>query len=499
MLGPMLVIFLLLLLPSPLLTTSSTPHPYRTQDQGHHPSSRLQESPADGESCWSTYDVYFVLDSSRSVNDTWEFTQHFVQDLVNRFKNPTQRMSFITYSTHGHVNMQLTSDRKKINSALVELLHVLSTGAINMQHGLKKANEQIQRTRAAGQRVPSLIIVLTGGELLPESFAKTQAEAAKSRQLGATLYFVGVQDYQLSQLREIAGKADHMFGVDTGYSGLEDIIDRLIARSCVQITSVDYSTTCTRGKNEVKVIGKGFENTQKEDVICQFQIGKKTIRMKAVSVEDTSVTCPGPKLNDRGQAVFIDISLNNGLTFFKTDLDVSRRNCATSREGIPPVLLGAIPLAVQRHGLPDAVPGDVKVIYPHKGSPRPVPFISKPLFWVVFILMLPFLLLACCCICQCCILYCSVLRRRKGRTVIMWYYNDYKMTMQVNYHDVHLQMPVVDHPAVHCTNPAAIAPSSAARAHGARVFNPVAAHLNNATHNCGSLDTLESRSVTLIP
>ena len=65
MLGPTLVIFLLLLLLllSPLLTTSSTPHPYRTQDQGHHPSSRLQESPADVESCWSTYDVYFVLDS----------------------------------------------------------------------------------------------------------------------------------------------------------------------------------------------------------------------------------------------------------------------------------------------------------------------------------------------------------------------------------------------------------------------------------------------------
>ena len=63
MLGPTLVVFLLLLLPSPLLTTSSTPHPYRTQDQGHHPSSRLQESPADVESCGSTYDVYFVLDS----------------------------------------------------------------------------------------------------------------------------------------------------------------------------------------------------------------------------------------------------------------------------------------------------------------------------------------------------------------------------------------------------------------------------------------------------
>ena len=60
--GPMLVVFLLLLPPSPLPTTRSTLR-YPTQDQGHDPSSRLQESPADGESCWSTYDVYFVLDS----------------------------------------------------------------------------------------------------------------------------------------------------------------------------------------------------------------------------------------------------------------------------------------------------------------------------------------------------------------------------------------------------------------------------------------------------
>ncbi|XP_073081045.1 anthrax toxin receptor-like isoform X2 [Manis javanica] len=500
MLGPTLVVFLLLLLPSPLLTTSSTPHPYRTQDQGHHPSSRLQESPADVESCWSTYDVYFVLDSSRSVNDTWEFTQHFVQDLVNRFKNPTQRMSFITYSTHGHVNMQLTSDRKKINNALVELLHVLPTGAINMQHGLEKANEQIKRTRAAGQRVPSLIIVLTGGELLPESFAQTQVEAAKSRQLGATLYFVGMQDYQLYQLLEISGEEDHVFGVDNGYSGLEDIVGPLIARSCVQITSVDYSTTCARGKNEVKVIGKGFENTQKEEVVCQFRIGKKTIRMKAVSVEDTSITCPGPKLNDRGQAIFIDISLNNGLTFFKTDLDVSRRNCVTSREGSPPAVTPAMPLCA----LLEDEPEDTEDTYQDKESPRLAFLTFEPIYWLVPLLSLPFLLLACCCFCPCYI-QCgptmgplngavvtfqqSVLEQQpkaqrsqavppKGRPKEMGRGRPMpaearrprqEVCLQVNYHDVHLQMPVVDHPAVQCTSPATIPPSSAARAHGARV------------------------------
>ncbi|KAK2499106.1 hypothetical protein MC885_000792 [Smutsia gigantea] len=64
MLGPTLVFLLLLLLPpSPLLGSRSTSNSYVTQDQGHNPSSQLQESPANGESCWSTYDVYFVLDS----------------------------------------------------------------------------------------------------------------------------------------------------------------------------------------------------------------------------------------------------------------------------------------------------------------------------------------------------------------------------------------------------------------------------------------------------
>ncbi|XP_073080123.1 anthrax toxin receptor-like isoform X1 [Manis javanica] len=405
MLGPMIVILLLLLLPSPLLTTRSTLHRYLTQDQGHHPSSRLQESPADGESCWSTDDLYFVLDSSRSVNANWEFTQSFVQDLVNRFKNPKQRMSFITYSTHGRINMKLTSNRKKINNALVELLNVRPSGAINMQHGLEKANEQIERTRAVGAKVPSLIIVLTGEELLPESFAETQVEAAKSRQLGATLYFVGVQNYQLSQLLKIAGEKDHLFQVDSGYPGLEDIVDPLIARSCVQITSVDLSAICKRDRNEVKVIGKGFKNIQEDEVVCQFRLGKETARIEAVCVKDTSITCPGLKIDNSGQAVFIDISLNNGLSFIKTDFDVSKRSCVTSRKGTPPTLLDAVSPTAPQRDVPHAVPGDTRDIDPDTGSPSPVLFVFNPLFWTVLLLMLLSFILLMYCTCECCFQY----------------------------------------------------------------------------------------------
>ncbi|KAI5939163.1 Anthrax toxin receptor-like [Manis javanica] len=266
---------------------------------------------------------------SHSVNNKWMFTQSFVQDLVKRFKNPKQRVSFITYSTHGHINMKLTSDREQISNSVIELLN---------------ANKQIERTRAAGAEVSSLIIVLTGGELLPESLAETKVELLK-----------------------IAGEEDHVFGVDSGYPGLEDIVDPLVARSCVQITSVDFSRICSRG-------------------------------IKAVSVQDTSITCPGLKMNNRGWAIFIDISLNNGLTFIKTDLDVSRRNCVISRKGSPPALLGAIPPAAQQRALADAVPEDTQDIYPDERSSSPVFPSFNTLFWAVPLLVLLFILLLCWCI-----------------------------------------------------------------------------------------------------
>nr|XP_036850450.1 anthrax toxin receptor-like [Manis javanica] len=248
-----------------------------------------------------------------------------------------------------------------------------------------------------GAKVPSLIIVLTGEQLLPESFAETQVEAAKSRQLGATLYFVGVQNYQLSQLLEIAGEEDHLFQVDSGYPGLEDIVDPLIGRSCVQITSVDFSPICTGGKKDIKVIGKGFQDSHQDEVLCQFRVRKETIRIKAISVEDTSITCPGPNITNPGQAVFIDISLDNGLTFIKTDLDVSRRSCVTSREGTPPALLGATPPPAQQRALPDGGPEDKEDTQSDGGPPRGVFLSLHSLYWAVPLLTLPFFLVLCCC------------------------------------------------------------------------------------------------------
>ncbi|XP_073073570.1 uncharacterized protein [Manis javanica] len=239
-----------------------------------------------------------------------------------------------------------------------------------MQHGLKRANEQMERTRAAGERVPSLIIALTGGPLLPESFAETKVEAEKSRQLGATLYFVGVQDSQKYQL---------------------------IARSCVEITSLDFSSLCTRGKKTVKVIGKGLQGVRNDDVVCQFRTGKEIIRMKAVSVEDTSITCPGLEMNNQGRAVLIDISLDNGLTFIKKDLEISRRTCAMSREGTPPALLGATPPPAQRRALPDGGPEDAEDTQPDGGPPRGVFLSLHSLYWAVPLLTLPFFLVLCCC------------------------------------------------------------------------------------------------------
>ncbi|KAI5932027.1 Anthrax toxin receptor-like, partial [Manis javanica] len=119
--------------------------------------------------------------------------------------------------------------------------------------------------------------------------------------------------------------------------------------------------------------------------------------MKALSVEDTSVTCPGLEMNNQGRAVLIDISLDNGLTFIKKDLEISRTTCATSREGTPPALLGATPPPAQQRALPDGGPEDKEDTQSDGGPPRGVFLSLHSLYWAVPLLTLPFFLVLCCC------------------------------------------------------------------------------------------------------
>ncbi|XP_059755612.1 anthrax toxin receptor-like [Balaenoptera ricei] len=377
--GPTL--FLLLVLPPPLLSAESFQHDgpgwkdlhhlsldwgnlYRhlSQDAGnfHHlrgPSTWTRKSRAeDKNSCQSSFDLYFILDMSGSVNNNWMDIYTFVEDLVKKFDNPNLRMSFITYSTLGHTLMKLTSDRNEIRDGLSRLQNIVPSGATHMQEGFKKAD--------------------------------------KARKMGATVYCVGVKDFEEDQLLEIADSPRHVFGVDQGFKALKYIVEPLGTKSCIEITAVEPSSVCTGDENELMISGKGFNNAKKKDeVICRFKFSdKQFFEIKAKSVKDTSITCPGVKIEKPDQEVFVEVSLNNGVSVINNNVSITSKNCASTREGgpddksAPPAAPPAAPPTAQQ--TPEEPPS----------SPPPqfIPYVNPLYFSALIPALLLFLLVLWC-------------------------------------------------------------------------------------------------------
>ncbi|XP_070288049.1 anthrax toxin receptor-like [Myotis yumanensis] len=277
-------------------------------------------------------DFYFVLDKSGSVGNNWIHVYNLVEELVKKLENPKQRISFITYSTQGQIDMMLTSDRKAIQDGLSSLRNIVPTGATDMQEGLELAIEQIEKEKSRGSKNPVIIIALTDGTLLNLAFEETKKVAEKARKLGAVIYAVGVNDYKREQLNQIADSKNHVFGVDTGFEDLMKIADTLSRTTCVEITSAIPSSFCANENYDLKVSGRGFNNARnKNEVICRFTFSdKKFFDKKATSVQDTILMCPGIKTEYPGQKVFIEVSLNNGISFINNDIEIISEECTTT-------------------------------------------------------------------------------------------------------------------------------------------------------------------------
>ncbi|MXQ85743.1 hypothetical protein E5288_WYG016399 [Bos mutus] len=290
---------------------------------------RKSRSREDRNSCHSSFDLYFILDMSGSVNNNWMNIYSFVEDLVKKFENPNLRMSFITFSTEGHTVMQLTSDRNEVHDGLIRLQNIVPTGDTYMQEGFKKAIEQIEQAHSGENKVHSMIICLTDGTLEEKTLKETVKEADKARQMGATVYCVGVKNFEEHQLIEIADSPYHVFAVNQGFKALKDIVDPLETKSCIEITSVEPSDICVGDEYELMISGKGFNNAKNEDeVICRFKFKDKLIDEKANSVQDTSMICPGIKIENPDEAFSLEISLNNGISFINSDVSLTSKDCA---------------------------------------------------------------------------------------------------------------------------------------------------------------------------
>uniref|UniRef100_A0A8B9KL13 Anthrax toxin receptor 1 n=1 Tax=Astyanax mexicanus TaxID=7994 RepID=A0A8B9KL13_ASTMX len=260
------------------------------------------EKEAAAPSCYGGFDLYFVLDKSGSVQHHWIEIYNFVEHLAHKFISPQLRMSFIVFSTEGRILMRLTEDREKIRKGLEELHRVQPGGDTFMHEGIQRASEQIYYGNSEGYRTASVIIALTDGELHEDLFYYAEREANRSRSLGASVYCVGVKDFNETQLAKIADSKDHVFPVNDGFEALQSIIDSILRRSCIEILAAEPSSICAGESFQVVVRGNGFLHARNVDkVLCSFRINDTLTRMvKPLVVEDTYLLCPAPVLREEG-------------------------------------------------------------------------------------------------------------------------------------------------------------------------------------------------------
>uniref|UniRef100_A0A3Q2YXT0 Anthrax toxin receptor 1 n=1 Tax=Hippocampus comes TaxID=109280 RepID=A0A3Q2YXT0_HIPCM len=285
---------------------------------------------AGSSSCYGGFDLYFVLDKSGSVMDHWTEIYHFVEHLAHKFISPQLRMSFIVFSTEGKILMSLTEDRERIRKGLEELQGVHPGGDTFMHEGILRASEQIYYGNIEGYRTASVIIALTDGELHEDLFYYAEREANRSRSLGATVYCVGVKDFNETQLAKIADSKDHVFPVNDGFEALQGVIDSILKKSCIEILAAEPSSICAGESFQVVVRGNGFLHARNVDkVLCSFRINDTVTKMvKPLIVEDTYLLCQAPVLQDEGMAANLYVSMNEGLSFISSSVTITTVSCS---------------------------------------------------------------------------------------------------------------------------------------------------------------------------
>ncbi|XP_038602823.1 anthrax toxin receptor 1 [Tachyglossus aculeatus] len=287
---------------------------------------RDKEVPA----CYGGFDLYFILDKSGSVLHHWNEIYFFVEHLAHKFISPQLRMSFIVFSTRGSTLMKLTEDREQIRQGLEELQKVLPGGDTYMHEGFERASEQIYHENWQGYRTASVIIALTDGELHENLFFHAEQEANRSRDFGATVYCVGVKDFNETQLARIADSKDHVFPVNDGFEALQGIIDSILKKSCIEILAAEPSNICAGETFQVVVRGNGFRHARNVDrVLCSFKINDTvTLNEKPFVVEDTYLLCPAPVLQEVGMRAALQVSMNDGLSFISSSVIIRTAHCS---------------------------------------------------------------------------------------------------------------------------------------------------------------------------
>ncbi|KAG9346124.1 hypothetical protein JZ751_007942 [Albula glossodonta] len=229
-------------------------------------------------------------------------------------------------SCQGAFDLYFVLDKDEIRKGLNILRREIPGGDTFMHLGLEKANEQIYRENFG---TASVIIALTDGELNEHQLITAQQEAERARSLGAIVYCVGVKDFNETQLATIADTIEHVFPVMGGFQALRGMIDSIIKKSCIEILAAEPSSICAGESFQVVVRGNGFLHARNIDqVLCSFKVNDSvTINRKPADIEDTYLLCPAPVIEEVGKVVYLQVSMNEGLSFITSSVHITSTEC----------------------------------------------------------------------------------------------------------------------------------------------------------------------------
>ncbi|KAF3853256.1 hypothetical protein F7725_013944 [Dissostichus mawsoni] len=216
--------------------------------------------------------------------------------------------------------------RVEIKKGLNNLEKERPGGDTFMNLGLQRANEQITQENFG---TASVIIALTDGELQEHQLITAQQEAERARSLGAIVYCVGVKDFNETQLATIADTIEHVFPVMGGFHALRGVIDSIIKKSCIEILAAEPSSVCAGESFQVVVRGNGFLHARNiNQVLCSFKINDTvTVTEKPASVQDTFLLCPAPVIEELGKVIYLQVSMNDGLSFISSNVHITTTEC----------------------------------------------------------------------------------------------------------------------------------------------------------------------------
>ncbi|KAJ1066395.1 hypothetical protein K5549_007517 [Capra hircus] len=285
--------------------------------------------------CDGDFNLYFVLDTSDSMGNSWKAIHQLVHKMVLKYTNPKLQMSFITYATQGNTVMNLTSNRREIQDGLKRLQDIVPSGAANMQEGLKKANEQIESVYSNNKNASSLIFTLTAGPLLPATLQDAKGEATKARNMKTTIYAMGIKDCKRDQLLQIVQGKRQVYRVDESNID-EGFIRSIVGNSCKQVMGKDTFYACVGESYQLGFYAHGLNPDKIKEYTCRYKLDEIQVYNKEpASVSNEKITCHGHIFAKTGQVIVVDYSLDLGKTYSKRFLKVTSKDCVTPP--VPPV------------------------------------------------------------------------------------------------------------------------------------------------------------------